>query len=71
MLRRGPPRAARLRQRHGGQGSPSAAVIRGHDEKRKVRNVRIENVTVGGKRVTGPEQNLLETGPFVEGATYK
>ncbi|SFU56265.1 glycosyl hydrolase family 28 protein [Pseudoduganella namucuonensis] len=54
-----------------GQGSPSASVIRGHDEKRKVRNVRIENVTVGGKRITGPEQNLLDIGPFVEGVTYK
>ncbi|SFV17527.1 glycosyl hydrolase family 28 protein [Pseudoduganella namucuonensis] len=54
-----------------GQGSPSASLIRGHDEKRKVRNVRIENVTVGGKRIAGPEQNLLEIGPFVDGVTYK
>jgi hypothetical protein len=54
-----------------GKGSPSASVIYGYDEKRKVRNIVIENVTVEGKRLKGSEQNVLDIGQFVEGVVFK
>jgi hypothetical protein len=54
-----------------GKGSPSASVIYGYDAGRKVSNIVIDNVTVGGRRITGPERNVLEVGPFVEGVTYR
>jgi hypothetical protein len=31
----------------------------------------IENVTVGGKRLTGPEANLLEVNEFTEGIRFR
>ncbi|CAN7305440.1 glycosyl hydrolase family 28 protein [Pseudoduganella sp. LjRoot289] len=54
-----------------GKGSPNASVIYGHDANRKVKGVLLDNVTVAGKRLTGPEQNVLHIGPFVEGVSYK
>jgi len=54
-----------------GLGSPSASLIQGYDATRKVKNVLIDNVTVGGKRVLGPQPNVLDIGPFVEGVTYR
>jgi hypothetical protein len=54
-----------------GLGSPSASAIYGFDGNRKVKNITLDNVTVGGRRITGPEANVLEIGPFVEGVTYK
>jgi hypothetical protein len=54
-----------------GKGSPSASLIAGHGQDRMVRNVLIDNVTVGGKKLTGPHQDLLEIGKFVEGVRFK
>ncbi|CAN7166615.1 hypothetical protein LJR289_000216 [Pseudoduganella sp. LjRoot289] len=56
---------------YSGKGSPSASAVYGHDAARKVRNIVLENVTVGGKRLTGPENNVLDIGPFAEGVVYK
>jgi hypothetical protein len=36
-----------------------------------VRNVTIENVTVGGKRLTAPEAGLLEVNEFVDGLHFR
>jgi len=54
-----------------GRGSPGASMITGRDGARKVKNVMIENVTVGGKRLTGPEAGLLEVNEFVEGVRFR
>lgn len=54
-----------------GKGSPSAARIYGYDAQHKVKGVVIDNVTVAGKRISGPEANVLDIGPHVEGVTYK
>jgi hypothetical protein len=54
-----------------GRGSPSASRITGRDATRKVRNVTIENVTVGGKRITAPEAGLLEVNEFVDGLRFR
>ena len=54
-----------------GNGSPSASVIYGYDEARKVKNITIDNVTVGGRKIKGAEANVLDIGKFVEGVTYK
>ncbi|MRW89753.1 glycoside hydrolase [Duganella sp. FT80W] len=54
-----------------GKGSPSASAITGHDAQRKVRNITIDNVTVGGKRITGPEAGVLELNQFVDGIHYR
>lgn len=54
-----------------GKGSPNAARIAGYDASRRVRNIVLDNVTIGGKRITGPERNVLDIGPFVDAVTYQ
>lgn len=54
-----------------GKGAPSAAAITGRDATRKVKNVMIENVTVGGKRLTAAEPGLLEVNDFVDGLRFR
>ena len=54
-----------------GKGSPSASLIAGYDQDRKVKNVLIDNVTVAGKRLTAPREHVLEIGKFVEGVRYQ
>ncbi len=54
-----------------GKGSPSASAITGHNAERKVRNIIIDNVTVGGKRIVKPEPGLLELNEFVEGVQFR
>jgi hypothetical protein len=54
-----------------GKGSPSASVLYGYDQNRKVRNIVIDNVTVEGRRLKGPEQNVLDIGRFVDGVSFK
>jgi hypothetical protein len=56
---------------YSGKGSPSAARISGYDAGRRVKNIVLDNVTIGGKRITGPERNVLDIGPFVDGVSYK
>ncbi len=54
-----------------GKGSPSAARITGWDGARKVKNVTIDNVTVGGKRLSAPAAGLLEVNDFVDGLHFR
>ena len=54
-----------------GRGSPSASLIAGRDAQRKVKNVLLENVTVGGKKLTKPEPNVLDVTDFVEGVQFR
>jgi hypothetical protein len=54
-----------------GNGSPGASVIYGYDQQRQVRNIVLDNVTVGGTRLTGPERNVLDIGSYVDGVSYK
>jgi hypothetical protein len=54
-----------------GKGSPSASAITGRDATRRVRNVTIENVTVGGKRLSAPEAELLDVNEFVDGLRFR
>lgn len=56
---------------YSGKGSPSAARIAGYDASRRVRNIVLDNVTIGGKRISGPERGVLDIGPYVDGVTYK
>ena len=56
---------------YSGKGSPSASVIYGHDAQRKVNNIVLDNVTVGGKRITGSAPNVLDIGPFAEGVSFR
>lgn len=54
-----------------GEGAPSASVMYGYDAQHKVRSIVIDNVTVGGRKLTAPEINLLDIGQFVEGVSFK
>jgi hypothetical protein len=54
-----------------GKGSPGAAVIHGHNAERRVRNITLDNVTVGGKKITGVQPNLLETNEFTDGIRFR
>ncbi|WP_457391841.1 hypothetical protein [Roseateles sp. P5_E1] len=56
---------------YSGKGSPSASLIAGRNADRKVKNVVIENVTVGGKKLTRPEMGALEINEFVEGVQFR
>ena len=42
-----------------------------YDASRRVRNIVLDNVTMGGKRITGPERNVLDIGPFVDAVRYQ
>jgi hypothetical protein len=54
-----------------GLGSPSASVIKGYSADRPIRNILIDNVTVAGRKITGPAPGVLDIGDYVEGVTYK
>lgn len=56
---------------YSGKGSASASAITGHNAQRKVRNITFDNVTVGGKRITGPEAGVLELNEHVENIRYR
>lgn len=56
---------------YSGKGSASAAALTGRDAHRMVRNVVLDNVTVGGKRITGPAPGVLEINEFVDGVKYR
>ncbi|MFV3126475.1 glycosyl hydrolase family 28 protein [Niveispirillum sp. KHB5.9] len=62
----------RLRDiRYSGVGLPSASLIAGYDEKRGVRGVSIENLVIGGRRITGLADANLEIGSFTQGITIR
>jgi hypothetical protein len=54
-----------------GKGSPGASLLRGHDATRMVKDITIDNVTVAGRKLKGPELNVLEIGPFVQGVKFR
>lgn len=54
-----------------GRGSPTASLIEGYAPDRRVKGILIENVTVGGKKLTTAEPGLLNIGPFVDDVTFK
>jgi hypothetical protein len=56
---------------YSGKGSASASAITGHNAQRKVRDITLDNVTVGGKRITGPEAGVLELNEFTENIRYR
>lgn len=50
-----------------GEGLPSRSIIRGLSAKTAVRNVTIENLRIGGRRIDSPAAGDIEVGQFVEG----
>lgn len=54
-----------------GKGSPSASLIAGYDQDHTVGDIVLDNVTVGGRKITGPAAGVLEIGPFVGHVIYK
>jgi len=54
-----------------GKGSPTASLIRGYAPDRSIRHITLDNVTVGGQKLTRAAPNLLDIGDFVEGVTFK
>jgi len=56
---------------YNGVGSPAASALTGRDARRKVRNIVLDNVTVDGKRITGPAPGVLEMNEFVDGVQFR
>lgn len=54
-----------------GKGSAGAAQLKGYDAQRRVRNIVLDNVTVGGKKIMGTKPNILDIGQFVDGVSFK
>lgn len=54
-----------------GDGLPSPSVIRGLSERTAVRDVTIENLVIGGRRVTSAAQADIQVGQFVNGLTIR
>jgi len=56
---------------YAGATTPSASLIAGYDAQRRVRGVVFENVTIAGRKLKGPEKDVLEVGPHVDGVTFR
>jgi hypothetical protein len=56
---------------YSGAGAPSASLIAGYDAQRRVHDVVLENVTIAGRKLKGPEKDILEVGPYVEGLSVR
>jgi hypothetical protein len=54
-----------------GEGLASLSQIQGESEATAVRGVRIENLVIGGRRVTPDDLGGLKIGPFVSGLTVR
>ncbi len=54
-----------------GDGWPSPSTLSGYGPDRPVRNIRFENVTIGGKRLKAADPAVIEIGPNVEGVSFK
>jgi hypothetical protein len=55
---------------YSGQGMASASRIGGFDAGRRVRNIVIDNVTVGGRPLTAAQPNVLDIEPHVDGVRF-
>ncbi len=47
-----------------GEGMPSASLISGYDELRGIDDIRLENVTIGGRKIDIDNPTVLKIGPF-------
>jgi len=56
---------------YAGATTPSASLIAGYDAQRRVRGVVFENVTIAGRKLKGPEKDVLEVGPHVDGVSFR
>lgn len=56
--------------RYSGQGLPSPSLIAGYDAERRVRNVLLDDVRIGGRKLTG-RGDQLEIGPFADGVVVR
>ena len=56
---------------YAGEGMPSASVIFGVDANRMVRDVLIENLVIGGKKILDAKNGDIEIGPFAEHIQFK
>ena len=54
-----------------GKGSASASALTGRDASRAVRNIVLDNVSVGGKRITGPAPGVLDVNEFVSAVQFR
>lgn len=54
-----------------GSGWAGPSVIAGYAPDRPVRNVTFDNVTIAGRKLTGPAPEILEVGPYVSGLSFK
>jgi polygalacturonase len=54
-----------------GKGWPSASIVGGYDDNRRVSGVVFDNVRIKGKKLTAPASEVLEIGPFADGASFK
>jgi hypothetical protein len=54
-----------------GRGVAGPSVIQGYDAARAVRGVMLENVRIGGKKLSGPDPQLLQVGPHATGIQFR
>ena len=54
-----------------GKGWAGKSILGGYDDDRRVRNVVFDNVRIGGRKLSGPQDGGLEIGLFVDGVTFK
>jgi hypothetical protein len=56
---------------YSGSGWAAPSIIAGYAPDRPVRNVTFDNVTIAGRKLTGPKPEVLEIGPHVSGLSFK
>jgi polygalacturonase len=54
-----------------GKGWVGKSVLGGYDKDRRVSDVVLDNVRVGGIRLSGPKDSELDIGPFVDAVTFR
>lgn len=57
--------------RYTGAGWPSPSTISGYGADRPVRNIRFENVTIGGRRLKSADPAIIEIGPNADGVSFQ
>lgn len=53
-----------------GYGVASPSIVKGLDDAHRVRHVRIENVRVGGKKISGTQKAQMEIGPYADDVVF-
>jgi len=54
-----------------GYGMPSPSIVRGYDDAHRIRHVRIENVRIGGQKMTGAQQDVVEIGAYADDVAFR